>query len=112
MDTKVNPLLAYRLDADYLSRISLVEAKQLAEAFIILARVTKIVRGDVQRMADTCELQVEKQKVDMKIANFLSLALEISSALNRPSLSKRVVAELYNHLTPYFAMKMRPHILL
>jgi hypothetical protein len=32
--------------------------------------------------------------------------------LNRPSLTKRVVAELYNHLVPYFAMKLRPQILL
>ena len=80
----------------------------MAEAFIILARVSKIVRNDVQRRADTCELQVEKQKVDMKIANFLCLALEISTDLNRPSLTKRVVAELYNHLVGYFSMKMRP----
>lgn len=56
LDTKVNPVLAFRLDEDYLSRISLVEAKQLAEAFMILAKVTKIVRGDVQRRADHCEL--------------------------------------------------------
>ena len=48
----------------------------------------------------------------MKIANFLCLALEISTYLNRPSLTKRVVAELFNHLIPYFTMKMRPHILL
>jgi len=48
----------------------------------------------------------------MKVGNFLCLALEISAALNRPSLTKRIVAELYNHLTPYFTMKMRPHILL
>ena len=48
----------------------------------------------------------------MKIANFLSIALEISTYLKRPSLTKRVVAELYNHLTPYFSMKMRPQILI
>lgn len=112
LDTKVNPILAYRLDNHYLSRISMIEAKQLAEAFIILAKVTKIVRGEVQRRADHCELQVEKQKIDMKIANYLCLALEIACSLNRPSLVKRVTAELYNHLTDYFSMKMRPQILL
>jgi hypothetical protein len=48
----------------------------------------------------------------MKIANFLCLSLEISTYLNRPSLTKRVVAELFNHLAPYFTMKLRPHILL
>ena len=112
LDTNINPILAYRLDKDYLSRISMIEGKQLAEAFIILARVSKLVRGEVQRRADHCELQVEKQKVDMKIANFLCLALEISTYLNRPSLTKRVVAELFNHLTPYFTMKTRPQILL
>lgn len=50
--------------------------------------------------------------LDMKIANFLCLALEISTYLKRPSVSKRVVSELYNHLVPYFSMKQRPHILL
>ena len=48
----------------------------------------------------------------MKIAYFLCLALVISSYLNRPSLTKRVVAELLYHLIPYLTMKMRPHILL
>ena len=112
LDTETNPILAYRLDKEYLARISVVEAKQLAEALIILARVSKLVRGEVQRRADHCELQVEKQKVDMKIANFLSMALEISTYLNRPALTKRVAAELFNHLTPYFSMKLRPQILL
>jgi hypothetical protein len=55
---------------------------------------------------------VEKQKIDMKVANFLCIALEISTYLNRPTLTKRVVAELFNHLVPYFAMAMRPAILL
>jgi hypothetical protein len=50
--------------------------------------------------------------LDMKIANFLCLALEISTYLKRPSLTKRVVSELYCHLRPYFSMGMRPHILL
>lgn len=108
MDTNINPLLAFRLDKNYFSRVSMVEAKQLAEAFLILAKVSKLVRNEVQRRADSCELQVEKQKVDMKIANFLCLALEISTYLNRPSLTKRVASELYNHLVPYFTMKMRP----
>ena len=48
----------------------------------------------------------------MKVANFLCLALDIATYLNRPSLTKRVVAELYNHLAPYFCMQMRPQILL
>jgi hypothetical protein len=108
MDTSINPLLAFRLDKNYFSRISMVEAKQLGEAFLILAKVSKLVRNEVQRRADNCELQLEKQKVDMKIANFLCLALEISTYLNRPSLTKRVASELYNHLVPYFTMKLRP----
>ena len=90
----------------------MIEAKQLAEAFIILAKVSKLVRGDVQRRADTAELKVEKQMIDMKITNFLCLALEISTFLNRPSLTKRIVSEIFNHLVPYFTMKMRPSIIL
>jgi hypothetical protein len=38
----------------------------------------------VQRRADNAELQIEKQKIDMKIANYLILALELSITINRP----------------------------
>ena len=48
----------------------------------------------------------------MKVANFLSIALEISTYLNRPTLIKRVTSELYNHLADFFKMKLRPHLLL
>lgn len=41
----------------------------------------------------------------MKIANYLILALEISISINRPQLIKKVVAEIFNHLNPYFLMK-------
>jgi hypothetical protein len=60
LNTNTNPILTYRLDAKYLSKISMIEAKQLAEAFIILAKVSKILRGEAQRRADHCELQVDK----------------------------------------------------
>lgn len=82
MDARVNPILAFKLNTSYLSLISPIEAKQLAESFLILARVSKVVRSDTQRRADTHELKVEKQKVDMKIANYLIVALDISLAIN------------------------------
>jgi hypothetical protein len=47
MNTNINPLLAFRLDQNYFSRVSMVEAKQLAEAFLILAKVSKLVRNEV-----------------------------------------------------------------
>lgn len=46
LDTRVNPILAFRLNTPYLSLISPIEAKQLAEAFLILARVSKLVKSD------------------------------------------------------------------
>jgi hypothetical protein len=56
LDTAINPILAYSLDLNYFSRVSMIEGKQLAEAFLILARVSKLVRNEVQRRADHCEL--------------------------------------------------------
>jgi len=44
------------------------------------------------------ELKVENQKMDMRIANYLVIALDIGTILNRAILIKRTVAELYNHL--------------
>lgn len=82
LDTRVNPILAFRLNTQYLSLISPIEAKQLAESFLILARVSKFVRSDTQKRADNHELKVEKQKIDMKIANYLLIALDISQSIN------------------------------
>jgi len=47
LDARVNPVLAFRLNIEYLQLISPIEAKQVAEAFIILSRVSKIVKNDV-----------------------------------------------------------------
>ena len=46
----------------------------------------------------THELKVENQKMEMKIANYLNIALDIATFLNRPMMVKRVVVELFNHL--------------
>ena len=82
--------------------VSAVEAKQVAESFIILAKVSKILKTDVQKRAEQKELKVESQKVDMKIANYLLIALDIAIALNRGVLVKRVVCDLFNHMLQYF----------
>jgi hypothetical protein len=111
LDTRVNPILAFRLNTQYLSLISPIEAKQLAESFLILARVSKFVRSDTQKRADNHELKVEKQKIDMKIANYLLIALDISQSINQPIMIKRVVSDLFSHLAPYFEMNLRPQML-
>ena len=46
LDARVNPILAFKLNTQYLSLISPIEAKQLAESFLILARVSKVVKSD------------------------------------------------------------------
>jgi len=82
LDARVNPILAFRLNSSYLSLISPIEAKQLAESFLILARVSKVVKTETQKRADTHELKVEKQKIDMKICNYLLIALDIAQSIN------------------------------
>ena len=102
MDAKVNPALAYRLNSQYLNLLSPIEAKQIAEAFLILARVSKVVKSETQKRADSHELKVEKQKIDMKICNYLLIAMDISTSISSGVLTKRIVSELFNHLIPYF----------
>jgi hypothetical protein len=94
--------MSVRLNTQYLNLVSVVEAKQVAESFIILAKVSKILKTDVQKRSETKELKVEAQKIDMKIANYLLIALDIAVLLNRPVLVKRIVCELFNHMIPYF----------
>ena len=48
----------------------------------ILARVSKVVKGETQKRAESHELKVEKQKIDMKICNYLLIALDIALAIN------------------------------
>ena len=104
--------MAVRLNTAYFNLISPVEAKQLAESFIILARVSRIVKNDVQKRALTHELKVENQKMDLRIANYLIIALDIGTMLNRPILIKRVVCELFNHLLQYFQQQIQSPLLL
>jgi hypothetical protein len=111
LDTRVNPVMAVRLNSAYLNLVSAVEAKQVAESFIILAKVSKILKTDVQKRAEVKELKIEAQKIDMKIANYFLIALDIAVMLNRVVLIKRVVAELFNHMIPYFCSNIVPGLL-
>lgn len=43
--------------------------------------------------------------MDMRIANYLVIALDIGTMLSRPILIKRTVCELYNHLLSYMQMQ-------
>lgn len=112
LDARVNPIMAVRLNTNYLNLVSAVEAKQVAESFIILAKVSKILKTDIQKRAEHRELKVEAQKIDMKIANYLLIALDIALLLNRAVLVKRVVCELFNHMIPYFQTQMMSTLLL
>lgn len=103
--------MAVRLNTQYLNLVSAIEAKQVAESFIILAKVSKILKTDVQKRAEHRELKVESQKIDMKIANYFLIALDIAVLLNRAVLIKRVVAELFNHMIPYFQTNMMSGLL-
>jgi hypothetical protein len=112
LDARVNPALAVRLNTDYIKQVSPIEAKQVAESFIILAKVSRIVKNDVQKRALTHELKVESQKMDLRIANYLVIALDIATMLSRPILIKRVSCELFNHLVSYFQMQLQTPLLL
>lgn len=59
----------------------------------------------MQKRALHHELKVESQKMDMRIANYLVIALDIGTMLSRPILIKRTVCELYNHLLSYMQMQ-------
>lgn len=51
LDSKINPILALRLNTDYIKLISPIEAKQVAQAFCILAKTSKICKNEVQKRA-------------------------------------------------------------
>ena len=56
-------------------------------------------------------MKVENQKIDMKIANYLVIALDIATLLAMPVLVKKVACELFNHLLSYFQMELQTPLL-
>jgi hypothetical protein len=56
LDSKINPVLAVRLNSDYIRLISPIEAKQVAQSFCILAKTSKICKNDTQNRALEHEL--------------------------------------------------------
>lgn len=112
LDSKINPALALRLNTDYVKLISPIEAKQVAQAFCILAKTSKICKNEAQKRALVNEMQIEKQKMDFRIANYYVLALEISTLIMRTNLIKRTVVELFNHLVSYLQLQLLTPLLL
>lgn len=47
LDSKINPILALRLNTDFIRIVSPIEAKQVAQAFCILAKTSKICKNEV-----------------------------------------------------------------
>ena len=59
LDVRINPVMAVRLNTSYLNLVSAIEGKQIAESFIILAKVSKILKNETQKRAEVRELKIE-----------------------------------------------------
>lgn len=112
LDGEKNPALLFKLRYDYINQISITTIRQIVECFLILASISKIQNQNFDKGPIGADSpQVKKTKLQLRICNFLLMAVELSIILRNPILIKRVVAALFNHSLPFLTFSPRPEFL-
>ena len=112
LDGEKNPALLFKLKYSDINAISITTIRQIVEGFLILANISKIQKPNFDKSTSSIDsIQVKKTKLQLRICNFLLLALELSVLLKNPILTKRVLSELFNHSLPFLNFDPRPEFL-
>ncbi len=103
LDARINPALAFRLNREAVEGLSVAEMEILSRGFVALASCSKQIKSEAYKVGEATTAKLEKQKIDLKIANYLVLGLELAMGTRQPFLISRVLNELYNHLVPLYS---------
>ena len=113
LDSKVSPIYAFKLKHKYCKVVSIPLLKQVGEAFILLGKIFKKKKEEEPSVSkEISKSNLEKQKMQLKVINYLVLALEIALMIKNQSLIKDAISEIYNHMVPFLKYKSKPQILL
>jgi hypothetical protein len=112
LNCEKNPILQFKLKYSDINMVSVTTIRQIVEAFLILADISKIQKPNFDKNPSSIDsIEVKKTKVQLRICNFLLLALELSILLKNPILTKRTLGELFDHTLPFLSFEPRPEFL-
>jgi hypothetical protein len=107
-----NPALLFKLNYSYINQVSITTIRQIVECFLLMASISKIQKATFENNpASVDSPQVKKTKLQLRICNFLLLALELSILLKNTILTKRCIASLFSHSLPLLSFSPRPEFL-
>ena len=112
LDGERNPALLFKLKYKYINQVSVTTIRQIVECFLILANISKIQKQNFDKGPIGVDSpQVKKTKLQLRICNFLLLALELAILLKNSILIKRVISSLFNHSLTFLTFAPRPEFL-
>jgi len=107
-----NPALLYKLKYSDINLISVTTIRQIVEAFLMLANISKIHKPKFDKSPSSIDsVEVKRTKLQLRICNFLLLSLELSILLKNPILIKRTIGELFSHTLPFLSFDPRPEFM-
>jgi len=92
LDGERNPALLFKLKYDCINLVSITTIRQIIEAFLVFAQISKIQKPFFNKdVTNVDSVQIKQTKFQLRICNFLLMALELAILLKNPILTKRVV---------------------
>ena len=111
LNVYTNGLFTYWMNYKLIMHASPWTVRQIIESFIILAKISKMYKNEEKQITEENKPLIVKQKADLKLINFLMLALELSLGINNPAIIKRLVWDIYNYLRPYLSYENHPPLI-
>ena len=117
LDSRVNPILAYSLNQEYVNLLSLSDIRHIANAFLVLGkslchlRNKKIAAAQAKGTVPSL-IKLDDQKVSLKICSYLIVGMEAACRVKDYYLLKLMIIQIYNTLTDFFQSETQSPLLL
>ena len=117
LDSRINPMLAYSLNKDYVNFLSIADVRHLANSLLILSKSSFHLRNERLEMMKAKGItpslvRIEDQKSLLRVCSYLILGLDVASRSNDYYLLKLIITEIYNVLTNFFQTQTQSPLLL
>lgn len=117
LDSRINPVLAYSLNKDYVSLLSIADVRHLGNSLLILSKSLLHLRNERLEMMKAKGItpslvRIEDQKALLRVCSYLTIGLDAASRSNDYYLLKLMITEIYNVLAGFFQTQTQSPLLL
>ena len=117
LDSRINPILAYSLNKEYINLLPVTDVRHIANAFLVLGKSLCHLRNKRMEMAKAKGIvpslvQLDDQKAALRVCSYLVIGIEAAAKIKDHYLTKLLVIQIYNTLVDFFQSQTQSPLLL